>query len=257
MATDRRIARQLAHLLVEQAETMAKQAEIILNLMPDDRPIAGGFHTSPWEVPTTGEATEAAPPAQHVAQETTAGVYAIPGPPPMETRVKDRHGASWVHRLDGMMERVSDTAEGPDATPEVCTWAELLSVVGPLTVNPLTDHEKELARLYGPPGQRWGNPSQECPHYACMLGWGHIPPHIDAAGEPIGLTEADGTWVNADITPQQAAENPCNCGNPLRHQPGCNRYTKTSGIESGAALQAFEEMELAQDLNVKREGDER
>lgn len=178
--------------------------------------------------------------------------YQLPGAPPTERKVTDG-GRTWVRHPSGAW------ASAFDSNPEVFwTWAELLDSYGILTLVPLTPDEEQEAALYGPPGARWGDPHTPCPYGSygaislgvtvyidiepdvlddapirCVLGVGHVGPHIDQNGNWLGQTVA--TEFNlagsAGITPQQAAQTPCTCGNPAQHQPGCPRYVRVRGYE--------------------------
>lgn len=151
--------------------------------------------------------------------------YAIPNPPPLEYRVVDRTGQKWTHLKDapGWFDR-DDSGRREE-------WVDLLDAFGPVTLDEWTDEERASFELYGPPGARWGNPAQPCSHYACSLGWGHTGLHInDVTGEPIEPPPADGTTVDAGITPHESSETPCTCGHPDRHRPGCPRYARTAGL---------------------------
>ena len=49
---------------------------------------------------------------------------------------------------------------------------------------------------------------------------GHILPPYQQPSEVAG---------GAGISPHEAAETPCTCGNPAVHQPGCARFNRISG----------------------------
>lgn len=200
--------------------------------------------TGPWrrietvELPVGDDPTNTNP-----ADE---GTYAIPGPPTMDRKVRDRFGLVWLHRTDDLFAYVPGEGDRLDKPVSVAgglyeedpvsgeltwlfDWPSLLVDRGPMQLVPLTEHERWEATMYGPPGARWGDLSKTCPFYGCAFAWGHIPPHKDFDGNPLGETVADGTTVNASITPQAAAEEPCTCGHPERHRPDCVRYERMSG----------------------------
>lgn len=171
--------------------------------------------------------------------------YALPYPPPLEHRVVDTNGRRWTHYVPGRFRRVLVEDAPTVGIPEWAEWSDLLVSYGPVTLDEWTDEEKAGFELYGPPGGRWGNPNEECPFYACALGVGHIGMHYDDAGNPIGASEADGSTVDASITPHEASQTPCTCGHPDRHRPGCPRYDRVSGVATeyadpdAAAVLAF------------------
>lgn len=184
-----------------------------------------------------------------IKEATGPVTYSLPGAPPAEHRVRDRTGRvfvrePWAADQYGLWVLVADS-DGPTETDLRYSWGALLAY-GPLTLLEFTEQEKADALVYGPPGARWGEPTVKCgykhldarfgtpPWGECALGFGHIAPHRDSSGNALGETEADGTLVPrmARISLQEAAEVPCTCGHPGRHQPECSRYGRTVGGSS-------------------------
>lgn len=116
------------------------------------------------------------------------------------------------------------------APDNIWSWSGILATFGTVTLIPLTDKEKEHEKLYGPLGARWGDPFEPCPYRGCRLGVGHIQAHLDRDGNPI-LVDLDALAASADlnVSPQEAAETPCNCGHPERHTPECPRGQRIYG----------------------------
>jgi len=179
-------------------------------------------------------ATVAAPLPDDPAPAPAKQTYAIPNPPPIEYRVVDKNGNRWTHMVEahGRFHNI----DGAGTIVHYAEWPDLLAMYGPVTIDEWTDEEKAGFALYGPPGERWGNPALPCSHYACSLGWGHTGLHVnDVTGQPIEPAPADGTTVDAGITPHESSQQPCTCGHPDRHRPDCPRYIRTSGIEGTTA----------------------
>lgn len=174
--------------------------------------------------------------------------YAIPGPPPTEHKVTDMLGVVWIRMKDGLFTELDPDTGRPANVNQAETWVWLLQQ-GPLTLVPWTEEEKAEHELYGPPGARWGDPHTPCPWWesfmgptdgSCALGIHHIGLHRNSKGEALGETPAPDQALppydqpsevagGAGISPHEAAETPCTCGNPAVHQPGCPRFERTSG----------------------------
>lgn len=177
----------------------------------------------------------------HAAEPIT---YQLPGAPPSGRSVRDSVGRVW--KRDERIANESlygqwgswteiDTDDGSvSLLDNRVAWTMLLQY-GPLTLLDLTEQEWEDARIYGPPGARWGNPAEPCPFVGrpnlnakldvpmdlrnCKLGVGHIGVHTDCEGYTL---YGDGAATDVKV-------DPCNCGRPGRHQPGCPRYELTAG----------------------------
>jgi len=206
-------------------------------------------------------------------------VYELPGAPPTGRIVRpelgstDAHGNPFVNAAIGFVRErdgkfyccsLLKTEYGQHAYgDDAWTWAELLGEYNRLHLLPLTDEEQEQARLYGPPGERWGDLSQPCPYVqdigdaapattpwgACFLRFGHIGPHVDGQGRPMGQTVADEdspsssayhlrgsgpagpdvTLADGRTVPTVHPDDACTCLNPGQHQPGCPRHRRMSG----------------------------
>lgn len=106
-------------------------------------------------------------------------------------------------------------------------WSALLAELGPLVVLP-DDQDPREAELYGPIGQRWGNPAKPCPKDSCLLGIFHVGPHEFAAP-----AIADARMFDLPAQPFSGEvridPNQCNCGRPQEHQPDCPRYAWMAG----------------------------
>jgi len=180
---------------------------------------------------------------RYKADSTT---YQIPGAPPTETKVASSKDAShWTRLNDGMWARLGYV---PDGTPHTLAWVELLDLHGPVWIVDRSAQDLADDVLYGPPGARWGNPQEPCPFsrldplpypYAepapgviktpCSLGRGHTGPHRSQDGAVLfGGAEPDVSGLTGNmgvVGPQE----PCTCGHPAAHQPGCPRHTRISG----------------------------
>ena len=177
----------------------------------------------------------------HAAEPIT---YQLPGAPPSGRSV--RTAAGQVYKRDertpaddlGYGQWGSWTLMPKDdtvvAVDQRCSWGALLHA-GPLTLLDLTDQEWDDARIYGPPGARWGNPNEPCQFSGrpnlnakldipmdlrpCTLGVGHVGYH----------TDSEGNRLYGDGGAEDVRVGPCNCGHPGRHQPGCPRYELMAG----------------------------
>jgi hypothetical protein len=178
--------------------------------------------------------------------------YVMPGVPPIETELIDNRGDRWKIAVDPFGTHYAELLPGPDVDQDegvtTLAWHQLLAHKGPLTV---CEQDPEDARLYGPWGARWGRPDHPCPFYAtqaaeepsadgeglriigyagnCALGVGHVGPHVDPGGNPLNPASPTPYIGPVSISPAQASETPCDCGNPAEHQPGCPRYARTTG----------------------------
>jgi hypothetical protein len=213
--------------------------------------VTGDASPGPWSKIGAPWLPDTPAPSPTATAPAAAGVYAIPGPPPIERTMTDSYGGTWQRIHDGRFIMVMADAEkgaDPANVGAELTWPHLIATYGPITLLPLTEQEEKEAALYGPPGQRWGDPYKPCPYVQpgeahnqgtgdewygpaipCRLGVGHTGPHRDLEGNPLGMTEADGTSVDAGITLAESVQTACNCGHPEQHRPGCPRYAKTSG----------------------------
>lgn len=223
------------HQLQHEEDRKAKDAYAATRTKYNDVPLTGPTGNNDADlllaeaVPTT---------VNHWGPEPTT--YSIPFPPPIEYRVVDTNGRRWVHSrtAHGIFDRIVtatalETLAGADeGIPLKLEWAPLLASYGPVYIDAWSDEDLASFKLYGPPGERWGNPDVECSHFACSLGWGHTGLHHDVNGNPIEAMAADGSEVDAGISPQEAAKTPCTCGHPDRHRQGCPRYARVSGVAS-------------------------
>ncbi len=151
-------------------------------------------------------------------------VYRLPGQPPTERHVRAVNASyTWVRARDG---RWFDL-EGRE-----WAWTEMLEF-SDLELVPLTPEENADAVLYGPPGARWGVIGDPCPYPDCLLWTGHTGVHKGENGTPLGVVDEDPMQarITASITAEDLGE-PCNCGRPSQHRPGCNRYKRISGGQS-------------------------
>lgn len=107
------------------------------------------------------------------------------------------------------------------------SWPTLLGDFGPVALLP-NDEDPEEARLYGPVGQRWGDPTKPCPHGSCRLGMFHIGPHESADPEVVDARLFDLPMRrfsgNVRVDPEA-----CSCRHPSAHLPTCARYERISG----------------------------
>jgi hypothetical protein len=136
--------------------------------------------------------------------------------------------------------RPDDRVAADDGSEDL-RWFDLLAEWGPVYLVSLNESDDEDARLYGPPGARWGQPDVPCPYVdgqlppgECTLGQGHIGPHVDSDGYPLGQTVVTIADLSAGrITPQEAALTACTCGHPAVHRPGCPRYNRWEHSDAG------------------------
>jgi hypothetical protein len=154
-------------------------------------------------------------------------VYAWPAPPPAGTTLADPLGFHW--RSAGEAWKATPGPNGMirtdrDGLPEIWTWPELLQQVGVLRVGPRSPEQRAEDRLYGPVGARWGNPDQPCPYTACVIGVGHIGPHVDADGVDVPVPTGDVVLS----TVAEAMQIICTCGHPSAHTPGCPRHISST-----------------------------
>lgn len=167
--------------------------------------------------------------------------YEIPGAPPVGTKLKDRFGNIHQRSIDGtfVVIELEDDPEPFVGLGEIHLWLSLLNDFGPLDVVPLTEEDMEIERLYGPFGQRWGNPDEPCPYiypvnpnWVCSLGVGHIGQHKTREGVFMSSWEPgdpEGPPTAAEVT-KEDLETLCTCGRPAQHRPTCPRYKR---MESG------------------------
>lgn len=173
---------------------------------------------------------------------TAPATYAIPGPPPVDREVTNGTDR-WRRKADGLYVPL----RAPEFTEEITgygrewEWPDLLEAHGPLHLVPLTREQEHAATLYGPPGARWGQIGDPCPRFECNLWRGHVGEHQDSTGKAIAAAELAADDIPAGpggglaaITPQEAAQTPCTCGDPAAHRPGCARYDRT-----GAGIRRF------------------
>lgn len=162
--------------------------------------------------------------------------YSLPGAPVTGRRVTtsttgDPHaGGALIFRKEADGAFTCLALAEISAPNNIWSWSGILATFGTVTLIPLTDKEKEHEKLYGPLGARWGDPYEPCPYRGCTLGVGHIQAHLDRDGNPI-LVDLDAVAASADlnVSPQEAAETPCNCGHPERHTPECPRGQRIYG----------------------------
>lgn len=134
-------------------------------------------------------------------------------------------------------------------------WYALLASNGPVELLPPDYRSLEEIRLYGPLGQEWGDPNIPCPWRflnakhaeerglppgvklgdICVLGIGHVGPHIDKMGDTLGeVPRTVGIYESAggaSVT-REDLDTPCTCKHPERHRPGCARFDRMSGDTS-------------------------
>jgi hypothetical protein len=164
--------------------------------------------------------------------ERAAAVFALPAPPPIGTKLGDDQGNVW-QVIDRAAEEphplLTTVRDEHDDRPVMTREWHVLLAESPLTLLQLTDQEQELARLYGPPGARWGNPDEPCHNIVCALGTGHAGPHVDSAGEPVpALFRDEEPSIGIDTRP-------CTCGNHSSHEPTCPRYTGGTTLDAELA----------------------
>ena len=156
--------------------------------------------------------------------------YSLPGAPPTESTVVTPGGKKFQRRY---LTGTGTHAElnwgawvGEDKSRWY--WHDLLAEFGTLT---LLDTRDPTAALYGPPGARWGDPSQPCPYQGCALKLGHVGLHFDRWSTPfIAPPAPPGTnpgW-RAGVT-REDFETLCTCRHPSNHLPGCPRYGRIKG----------------------------
>lgn len=153
-----------------------------------------------------------------------SGVIRLPGQPPTERRVRavgDGPEYVWIRTRDGSWYDRDGRSWG---------WGEILEH-SDVEIVPLTPEEEAEAELYGPPGARWGSIGTPCPYSDCMMWAGHIGPHRDFDGNALGVVDETpmAARLSAGISPHTASQDPCNCGRPSQHRPGCNRYNRLTG----------------------------
>lgn len=177
----------------------------------------------PWDhVEPTSDAQR----ARQEARNADPVWFELPGQPPVERRVRATDGTTYQRVATGMWKR-------EDGKPDLgwFSWAYILERHNRVQLVPLTDAELDDAKLYGPPGQRWGDPNEPCPYQPCALRLQHAGPHIDDEGNPLAQTEATeddptfGRVTRADLAVV------CTCGQPGRHLPTCPRYARLTGGE--------------------------
>lgn len=151
-------------------------------------------------------------------------VYRNPYPPAAGRRLISAHEPAhiWIIDVTGDVAREDDRSI-------ILTWGQLLAF-GPVQVLPLTDAEKASEPLYGPVSARWGTPGTPCAFDGCALDLGHASVHVDAGGNPLGVT-TEATEQYVQPAPGVMLSRKCTCGNHLQHQPGCDRYvTPNAGV---------------------------
>lgn len=171
--------------------------------------------------------------------------YAIPDAPVTDRKVSNGR-AEWQRLASGLWRHVHNHHEDDVFTTADMPWWLLLAEQGPVHLVPLTELDEADAVLYGPPGARWGDPDRPCPFgeaeflpgvgsstwIPCALGFHHAGGHVDLAGNDLGMTVADPGPPDPSvgrITTQEAAADPCTCGQPAEHLPECSRYGRTTG----------------------------
>lgn len=181
-----------------------------------------------------------------VAAPPAPPVYEIPAPPLVGSLLTDRELRGWRVTLDngytgsGQVPRIVERWERIDPAdrstaadllaelPDTMPWWQAVVELGPL--HPV-EQDPDDARLYGPIGQRWGDPDRPCwfgfgvdGARPCMLGENHTGPHRDQAGAELPpLARLTVNELGADLTP-------CTCGHPEQHRPECPR-----SVNAGAA----------------------
>lgn len=170
-------------------------------------------------------------------EEPEPVTYALPGAPPTGRRVKSsttgetflrvptERNENWEAWFSGAWIALGKP-EGPAKLSGAIrySWPVLLAMKGPLILDPLTATELTEEHLYGPVGQRWGDPNICCPYKRCSYGVGHVGVHRDEHGAALGLEHR----IDEEI---HAGPDFCTCGTPARHQPGCPRRDRISGEE--------------------------
>lgn len=172
--------------------------------------------------------------AEQENQPTTV-TFALPGAPPTGSHVASPNGGVFrriainsVYAEDmygqwGAWVKV-DKIGAYLGIPE--SWATLLLREGPLTLMPPTEAETAQAQIYGEPHARWGTPDQPCDFIDCTMGEGHVGPHIELDGKPLGENDTIAETEPTNTTPHEASKEPCTCGRPDRHRAGCPRYVR-------------------------------
>lgn len=106
-----------------------------------------------------------------------------------------------------------DTADSSLIVDETYSWPYIFASYRRLVVVP---EDPEQAALYGPIGQRWGNPKIPCGYPDCVLGTGHIGKHKLPNGIFVEIPDAKpGIMSTADLQ--------CTCGHPRDHGIECPR----------------------------------
>lgn len=163
--------------------------------------------------------------------------FEIPRPPIVGTQLRDRYGYGWIVGLDQDVDterwggevpreivRAPQLDDDPDPIREPApgafyAWGALaIEERGHFDVVP---QDPEDARLYGPIGERWGDPTQPCPYTGCALKLGHIGPHVDAGDQDISPTDSEPVKGHNPVI--------CTCGHPDNHRPGCPRFVMARG----------------------------
>jgi hypothetical protein len=120
--------------------------------------------------------------------------------------------------------------ENGEGIGEKWSWSSLLAELGPLVILP-DDQDQADLQLYGPVGQRWGDPTAPCPVGSCKLGMFHTGPHTtDPPSHPYQEISAIMN-PDADVT-KQDLETRCTCRRPAQHLPSCPRYARMTGRSS-------------------------
>lgn len=165
--------------------------------------------------------------------------FQLPAAPPTGSRVRSSRTGDVFRRLPASA--VPELLTDPEAerillqwglwecaaTGVGWAWPQLLSQFGPVALLP-NDEDQEEARLYGPIGQRWGDPTKPCPHGSCRYGMFHIGPHEEADpmiqdARVLDLPPVRFSGITRDDP------DPCNCGRPAAHLPGCPRRARMAG----------------------------
>lgn len=159
--------------------------------------------------------------------------YDLPLPPVVGTQLRDRYGYGWRVGLAAWespgpvpraLYRAPELDNDPDPLHEPNPGEELYwtgYIFDERRGFEVIPQDPEDARLYGPIGERWGDPTQPCPYTGCVLKLGHIGPHVDAGDQDISPTDSDPIKGHNPV--------PCTCRQPANHQPGCPRFVLARG----------------------------